>query len=133
MQDLICQAIREKRLLELHYGGHARKVAPHIYGIDAAGDELLTCYEVWGGADGAPAGWRSLRLADVTEMSSLAKILWLSASDLHQLWAEVYVVLDDGEGDAGELASQDNQCSGSGQAAGAVTLIEGSPERGPAS
>ncbi len=49
MQDLICQAIREKRLLELQYDGHARRVAPHIYGIDAAGEELLSCYEVWGG------------------------------------------------------------------------------------
>ena len=49
MQDVICQAIKEKRLLELQYDGHARRVAPHVYGIDAAGDELLNCYEVWGG------------------------------------------------------------------------------------
>ena len=65
MQDLICQAIREKRLLELQYDGHARRVAPHIYGIDAAGEELLNCYEVWGGTDGEPAGWLSVRLAQV--------------------------------------------------------------------
>ena len=61
MQDLICQAIKEKRLLELQYEGQARRVAPHIYGIDAAGDEVLSCYEVWGGSDGEPAGWRSLQ------------------------------------------------------------------------
>jgi hypothetical protein len=33
----------------------------------------LTCYEVWGGADGAPAGWRSLRLADVSELKLTSK------------------------------------------------------------
>ena len=58
MQDVICQAIREKLLLELHYDGQSRRVAPHIYGIDSAGDELLSCYQVWG--DGAPAGWLAL-------------------------------------------------------------------------
>jgi len=73
MQDLICQAIKEKRLLELQYDGHSRRVAPHIYGIDAAGDELLTCYEVWGGTDGEPAGWRSLRLAEVSEVKLTSK------------------------------------------------------------
>jgi hypothetical protein len=73
MQDMICQAIREKRLLELHHDGHARRVAPHIYGIDAAGEELLTCYEVWGGEDGTPAGWRSLRLAEVSQLKLTSK------------------------------------------------------------
>ena len=73
MQDVICQAIREKRLLELQYAGHARRVAPHIYGIDAAGEELLACYEVWGGTDGEPAGWRSLPLAQVTQLKLTTK------------------------------------------------------------
>src|SRR4026209_1925841 len=63
MQAVICQAIREKLLLELHYDGQSRRVAPHIYGIDSAGDELLSCYQVWG--DGARAGWLALRLAGV--------------------------------------------------------------------
>lgn len=73
MQDLICQAIKEKRLLELHYEGQERRVAPHIYGIDTAGDERLSCYEVWGGSDGAAAGWRSLRLAEITELRLTSK------------------------------------------------------------
>ena len=61
MQDVICQAIKEKRLLELQYAGQSRRVAPHVYGIDAGGEELLNCYQVWGGSDGEPAGWLSLR------------------------------------------------------------------------
>ncbi len=73
MQHLICQAIREKRLLELHYDGQARRVAPHIYGIDTAGEEMLSCYEVWGGTDGTPAGWRSMRLAEITHLALTTK------------------------------------------------------------
>jgi hypothetical protein len=71
MQDVICQAIREKLLLELHYDGQSRRVAPHIYGIDSAGDELLSCYQVWG--DGAPAGWLALRLADISQLQLTSK------------------------------------------------------------
>jgi len=71
MQDVICQAIREKLLLELHYDGQSRRVAPHIYGIDSAGDELLSCYQVWG--DGAPAGWLALRLTDISQLQLTSK------------------------------------------------------------
>jgi hypothetical protein len=71
MQDLICQAIREKRLLELHFDGQPRRVAPHVYGIDAAGDEMLSCYQVWG--DGGPAGWLSLRLAEISQLKLTSK------------------------------------------------------------
>ena len=73
MQDMICQAIREKRLLELHFDGQSRRVAPHIYGIDAGGDELLSCYQVWGGSDGEPAGWLSLRLAEASQLKLTSK------------------------------------------------------------
>jgi len=71
MQDVICQAIKDRLLLELHYDGQSRRVAPHIYGIDSAGDELLSCYQVWG--DGAPAGWLALRLADISQLQLTSK------------------------------------------------------------
>lgn len=73
MQDVICQAIREKRLLELHHDGQIVRVAPHIYGIDVAGEELLSCYQVWGGPDGEPAGWMSLRLTEISQLALTSK------------------------------------------------------------
>ena len=73
MQDVICQAIREKRLLELRYGGQSRRVAPHVYGIDAAREEMLNCYQVWGGSEGEPAGWLSLRLAEISQLKLTTK------------------------------------------------------------
>ncbi len=73
MEDVICQAIKEKRLLELHSDGHAYQVAPHVYGIDTGGDELLTCYQVWGGSSGEPAQWRTLRLAEISQVTLMSK------------------------------------------------------------
>ena len=73
MQDVICQAIREKRLLELNYDGQALRVAPHVYGIDAAGEELLNCYQVWGGTDGEPAGWKSFKITEISQVRLTSK------------------------------------------------------------
>jgi len=68
--EKICRAIRERRLLEIEYHGHLRTVAPHVYGIDTTGDEMLSGYQLWGGSDGgASAGWKSLK---VREISTLA-------------------------------------------------------------
>ena len=73
MHDVICQAIREKRLLELQHDGQEYRVAPHVYGIDAAGEEVLSCYHVWGSTDGEPAGWKSFKLTDVSELRLTTK------------------------------------------------------------
>ena len=65
-------------------------------------------------------------------LAKIAKILWLSASDFHELRAEVDLVLDDGEGNAGELASDDDQGLSGGKAAGEETLVDWAPELGVA-
>lgn len=67
MHDVICRAIREKRILEVIYHGHARVIAPHIYGIDTTGEELLSCYQLSGGAVGGEhKGWKSLKTRDLS-------------------------------------------------------------------
>lgn len=66
MNEIICQAIRERLLLELRYHEHTRMVAPHAYGIDTTGDELLSGYQVWGGSEsGESAGWKSFKVRDI--------------------------------------------------------------------
>ena len=70
MNTLICQAIEQRRLLELRYHGHTRVVAPHVYGVDTTGDELLSCYQAWGGsAGGAASGWKSLNVSEISNMA----------------------------------------------------------------
>jgi hypothetical protein len=51
MNDQICKAIQERRLLELRYRGHVRVVAPHVYGIDTTDDEMLSVYQIAGGSN----------------------------------------------------------------------------------
>ena len=68
MNALICQAIKERRLLELRYHDHKRVVAPHVYGIDTTGDELLSCYQTWGGSEGGEAaGWKSFKVGEIAD------------------------------------------------------------------
>ncbi|KRB64143.1 hypothetical protein ASE07_11040 [Noviherbaspirillum sp. Root189] len=65
MNETICQAIRELRVVELRYHGFSRIVEPHIYGRDKHGDELVRCYQLAGGSEsGERAGWKMLRVRD---------------------------------------------------------------------
>lgn len=74
MQALICDAIRDRVLLELRYHGFARIVEPYAYGRDRDGDELLRCYQVAGGSRGGEeAGWKLLRVAEIGALARTAK------------------------------------------------------------
>ncbi len=65
MNPTICQAVEEKRVLELRYHGYSRIVEPHIYGEDKNGDEVVRCYQLAGGSDsGERAGWKLLKIKD---------------------------------------------------------------------
>lgn len=69
MKDLICDAIRERRVLEVFYHGYTRMIAPHIYGIDTTGEEVLSCYQLTGGSrSGESAGWKSLRVSELVKL-----------------------------------------------------------------
>jgi hypothetical protein len=48
MNQLIVQAIEEKRLIELTYKGYSRIVEPHAYYRTINGFEKLQCYQVKG-------------------------------------------------------------------------------------
>ncbi|MBB3229105.1 putative DNA-binding transcriptional regulator YafY [Luteibacter sp. Sphag1AF] len=59
----ISLAIAQHRLLIFTYDGTERIVEPHIYGVDARGEPLLSAYQVEGGSrSGQPAGWRLFRM-----------------------------------------------------------------------
>ena len=72
MDEAIARAVRERRLLELGYGGFSRVVEPHAYGLDRRGDERLLCFQVSGGStSGARAGWKLLKLSEVASVTPL--------------------------------------------------------------
>lgn len=73
-KELICRAMRERKLLEVVYHQRQRLVAPHIFGIDTTGAETLSCYQVAGGTTGGDRqGWKSFKTCElvVKQISTL--------------------------------------------------------------
>ena len=59
MKNLICSAIKEKKLLRFLYDDGLRIVEPHCYGESTAGNDILRAYQVRGiSTSGNPTGWR---------------------------------------------------------------------------
>jgi len=72
MKSIICQAIRENRLLSFSYNGYPRVVEPHVYGITTKGKESLRCYQVRGSdSKGEPTGWHLITVSKITTLSLL--------------------------------------------------------------
>lgn len=54
MNELLVEAIRQKRRLRLQYNGKARLVEPQCYGIGTKGTELLRVHQLQGGSQPEP-------------------------------------------------------------------------------
>lgn len=65
-QQIICGAIKGKRILTFAYKGSLRAVEPHLLGYDASGDLTLSAWQLRGGSG---VGWRDFH---VSKLSSLA-------------------------------------------------------------
>lgn len=64
MHQTVTNAINKRRVLNVIYDGYNRTVEPHTYGINSAGHEALSCYQVGGGsASGNPEGWKMLLIS----------------------------------------------------------------------
>lgn len=65
MQQLLVEAIRDRRRLTVRYADMEITVEPHAYGHDFRGQAVLLCYQV-GSGTGAAQGWKLLPLNRVT-------------------------------------------------------------------
>ena len=69
MDAAIIKAIQDRRVLSFNYRGSPREVEPHAYGVNTAGHETLSCYQISGSSKtGTPRDWKTLL---VSEMSSV--------------------------------------------------------------
>jgi hypothetical protein len=64
MNELLCQAIKNKQRLEFVYNGRKRFGEPQCYGIGHRGTELLRIYQIKGGLQPEP-------LFDVSKITEL--------------------------------------------------------------
>jgi hypothetical protein len=73
MNTLICDAIRERRLLRFIYEGYERVVEPHLYGINTANHEMLSGWLVAGWSASKPEpGWRNYLVQEMHDIHVLA-------------------------------------------------------------
>jgi len=71
-KDLICEAIRCKKLLQFSYRNHIRVVEPHIFGRDSAGHDVLSAYLVRGYSESRKQPyWRFYLLSDLKVLTTL--------------------------------------------------------------
>ena len=70
MNQIITQAIRERRCLRLHYDGFDRLVEPHTYGVNTAGHEAISAYQVAGGSvSKSKPTWREFLVSKARSIS----------------------------------------------------------------
>jgi predicted DNA-binding transcriptional regulator YafY len=63
------RALREHRVLEFRYHGHARRVEPHALGRMKDGDVALLGWQVEGGSRSEPPpGWRNFLMAEIEQL-----------------------------------------------------------------
>lgn len=69
MNQMICEAIKSKRTLCLNYGGGARVVEPHCYGVSRNGEELLRAYQTSGHSNsGESSGWKLFTVREISNI-----------------------------------------------------------------
>ena len=90
MDNRLVLAIKEKRLIELSYKNHLRRVVePHDYGIQQRIERLL-CYQVGGySSSRKPRGWRMFDYSNIHGLIVLERRFPGSRSDAaqhHRKW-----------------------------------------------
>ena len=74
MLDVLCDAIRARRLVRFVYEGYERIVEPHVYGINAQDHEMLSGFLVggWSASETTP-GWRNYLVHEMADIHALAE------------------------------------------------------------
>lgn len=74
MNTQICDAIRNKNLIEFYYNGGNRTVEPHCHGVTTAGNEGLRAYQVDGFSESGKMGWKMFDLGNASNIHILDEI-----------------------------------------------------------
>jgi hypothetical protein len=84
MNIVLCDAIRERRLVRFVYAGYERVVEPYTYGTARSGRELLMGWLVrgWSSSDPTP-GWRTFHVDEMHDVAATAEAFFGSHAGYH--------------------------------------------------
>ena len=73
MNQTICDAINNKRILSFTYNGYSRKVEPHAHGRTKGGNEVLRAYQISGGHASSRhyEGWHLFSVSKIVGLTTL--------------------------------------------------------------
>ncbi|HEY6640850.1 hypothetical protein [Povalibacter sp.] len=71
MNPLICDAIRNRNLLQFEYHGLRRIVAPYCHGVSARGSEVLRAVQVRGSSKSGGLGFGKLWTVDAMKNATV--------------------------------------------------------------
>ncbi len=82
-EELLRQALTERRVVQFKYHGYSRRVEPHALGRVTEGKLALLGWQVSGGsASEPPPGWRTFVLADIKSLK-LMRPAFVPRPDYH--------------------------------------------------
>ena len=71
MKNEICNAIRNKKIIEFIYDGENRIVEPHCYGITTKGNESIRAFQIDGYSSSGKMGWKLYDLSKAKNIQVL--------------------------------------------------------------
>lgn len=75
MNQFLCSAIRNQRVVTFYYDGGRRTVEPYCHGVGEAGHELLRGYQTAGfSRSGASHGWKMFRVEELSGLAMTDKV-----------------------------------------------------------
>ena len=96
MDEMIRQAINEKKLLGYDYDGYNRIVEPHVYG-NKDGEDAILVYQVRGqSSSGGLPNWRRMHMKKITNMMVLDETFpgKREVPNEHSAWDFIYLIVD---------------------------------------
>ena len=90
--ELIRQAIANRRLVRFEYKGNERVVEPHDYGIQNGRVRLL-CWQIDGKSNGPMPGWRLVDVDGIDKCEVLGRTFPGNREVLgtHRRWDEIFI------------------------------------------
>lgn len=90
-------AITGRKVVNFNYGGHARVVEPHVYGVATTGEIVLHGYQTsHGSVSGKPPGWRTFDATEIRDLSVTTQTFAGPRADysterpkIDPVWAEI--------------------------------------------